>query len=58
LYTPLLDVALTVATDMDLIYPSYSHANDPNHENSRRVKNWVRTLMISGFVGFLLGNLF
>jgi len=43
---------------MDLIYPSYSHANDPNHENSRRVKNWVRTLMISGFVGFLLGNLF
>ena len=42
---------------MDLICPSYSHANAPSRENDRRVKNGVRMLMLGGLLGFLLGNL-
>ncbi len=51
-YVPFVGV-----TDVGLIYLSYLLVKDSSRENSRRVKNWVRTLMMSGLVGFLLGNL-
>lgn len=44
-------------TDLGLFYLSISLIRNPSRENSRRVKNWVRLLMISGLLGFLLGNL-
>jgi geranylgeranylglycerol-phosphate geranylgeranyltransferase len=44
-------------TDLGLIYLSYSLMRDHGRENSRRVKNGVRVLMMCGLVGFLLGNL-
>ncbi|NQT07600.1 UbiA family prenyltransferase [Candidatus Bathyarchaeota archaeon] len=44
-------------TDLGLVYLSYSLMTDHGRENSRRVKNGVRILMMFGLVGFLLGNL-
>jgi len=44
-------------TDLGLVYLSYSLMTDHGRENSRRVKNGVRVLMMFGLVGFLLGNL-
>jgi geranylgeranylglycerol-phosphate geranylgeranyltransferase len=44
-------------TDIGLMYLSYSLVVDPSRENSRRVKNRVLPLMLSGLVGFLAGSL-
>jgi hypothetical protein len=44
-------------TDIRLVYLSYSLVVDPSRENSRRVKNRVLPLMLSGLVGFLAGSL-
>ncbi|MFB0558591.1 MAG: geranylgeranylglycerol-phosphate geranylgeranyltransferase [Candidatus Bathyarchaeia archaeon] len=44
-------------TDLGLLYLSLSLIRNPSRENGRRVKNRVRLLMISGLLGFLLGNL-
>jgi len=44
-------------TDVGLMYLSYSLISDPSRENSRRVKNMVLPLMLSGLVGFLMGSL-
>ncbi len=53
----MLEITLTVATDVGLIYPSYSLLNAPSRENNRWFKNGVRIIMLSGLLGFLLGNL-
>jgi len=45
-------------TDVGLLYLSLSLVRDPSRENSRRVKNWVRMLMVWGLMGFLAGSLF
>lgn len=44
-------------TDLGLLLLSLSLIKNPSRENSRRVKNWVRLLMMSGLIGFLAGNL-
>ena len=44
-------------TDIGLVYLSYSLVVDPSRENSKRVKNRVLPLMLSGLVGFLAGSL-
>jgi 4-hydroxybenzoate polyprenyltransferase len=51
-------VPFVAVTDVGLLYLSLSLVRDPSRENSRRVKNWVRLLMVSGLLGFLAGNLF
>ncbi len=50
-------VPFVAVTDLGLVYLSYSLMKDHGRENSRRVKNGVRVLMMCGLVGFLLGNL-
>ena len=50
-------IPFVAVTDLGLVYISYSLLKDHSRENSRRVKNVVRTLMMCGLVGFLLGNL-
>jgi geranylgeranylglycerol-phosphate geranylgeranyltransferase len=50
-------VPFVAVTDLGLVYLSYSLMRDHGRENSRRVKNGVRVLMMCGLVGFLLGNL-
>lgn len=44
-------------TDLGLLYLSISLIRDPSRRNSRRVKNAVRMLMLSGLLGFLAGSL-
>jgi geranylgeranylglycerol-phosphate geranylgeranyltransferase len=44
-------------TDLGLIYVSIRLVNEPSRENSRWAKNRVRIFMLSGLLGFLLGNL-
>lgn len=44
-------------TDVGLVFLSISLIRHPSRENSRRVKNLVRHLMLSGLVGFLTGSL-
>jgi geranylgeranylglycerol-phosphate geranylgeranyltransferase len=51
-------VPFVVVTDVGLLYLSLSLVRDPSRENSRRVKNLVRMLMVSGLFGFLAGSLF
>jgi geranylgeranylglycerol-phosphate geranylgeranyltransferase len=51
-YTPFV-----AFTDLGLIYVSFRLAKEPGRENSRWVKNKVRIFMLSGLLGFLLGNL-
>ncbi|NQT09000.1 hypothetical protein HQ586_07990, partial [Candidatus Bathyarchaeota archaeon] len=50
-------VPFVAVTDLGLVYLSYTLMMDHGRENSRRVKNGVRILMMCGLVGFLLGNL-
>ena len=50
-------VPFVVLTDLGLIFASYSLVKDPSRERSRAVKGWILYLMMSGLVGFLLGNL-
>jgi geranylgeranylglycerol-phosphate geranylgeranyltransferase len=49
---------IVILTDMGLLYSSFTLLRDSERENSRKVKNWVRILMISGLLGFFLGSLF
>ncbi len=51
-------VPFVAITDIGLLYLSLSLVRDPSRENSRRVKNLVRMLMVSGLLGFLAGSLF
>lgn len=51
-------VPFVAVTDVGLLYLSLSLVRDPGRENSRRVKNLVRMLMVSGLIGFLAGSLF
>jgi len=51
-YVPFVSI-----TDLGLLFLSLSLIKNPSRENSRRVKNWVRWLMMSGLIGFLAGNL-
>jgi len=44
-------------TDLGLVYVSIRLVKEPSRENSRWVKNRVRVFMLSGLLGFLLGNL-
>jgi geranylgeranylglycerol-phosphate geranylgeranyltransferase len=46
-----------VVTDIGLIYISFSLIRDSSRENSRRIKNLVRMLMLCGLFGFLVGSL-
>ena len=46
-----------IVTDIGLVTLSYSLVVDPSRENSRRVKNRVLPLMLSGLVGFFAGSL-
>jgi len=50
-------VPFVAITDVGLLYLSSSLIRDPSRENSRRVKNGVRLMMLIGLVGFLAGNL-
>jgi len=50
-------VPFVAITDIGLVYLSISLIRHPSRENSRRVKNLVRHLMLSGLVGFLAGSL-
>jgi len=50
-------VPFVAITDLGLVYLSISLIRHPSRENSRRVKNLVRHLMLSGLVGFLAGSL-
>ena len=51
-------IPFVAITDIGLVYLSISLIRHPNRENSRRVKNLVRYLMLSGLIGFLAGSLF
>jgi uncharacterized protein involved in exopolysaccharide biosynthesis len=42
---------------LGLVYVSIRLVKEPSRENSRWVKNRVRVFMLSGLLGFLLGNL-
>ena len=44
-------------TDAGLLYVSYSLYGNFGRENSRKVKNMVRILMITGLLGFLAGSI-
>jgi len=50
-------IPFVTLTDLGLTYLSISLLRDPSRENSRNVKNQVLLLMMSGLIGFLLGNL-
>lgn len=50
-------IPFVTLTDLGLIYLSISIIRDSSRENSRNVKNHVLLLMMSGLIGFLLGNL-
>ncbi len=54
----MLYVPFVALTDLGLIYLSASLVRDPSRENSRRVKNRVLPMMMSGLLGFLAGGLF
>jgi geranylgeranylglycerol-phosphate geranylgeranyltransferase len=51
-------IPLVAFTDLGLIYVSIRLLKKPSRDNSRWVKNQVRIFMLSGLLGFLLGNLF
>ncbi|MGD2200740.1 MAG: geranylgeranylglycerol-phosphate geranylgeranyltransferase [Candidatus Bathyarchaeota archaeon] len=51
-YTPFV-----AFTDLGLLYLSFSLVREPSRVNSRRVKNRVLVLMLSGLMGFLAGSL-
>lgn len=44
-------------TDLGLLYFSVSLIRSPSRENSRKVKNKILLLMMSGMIGFLFGSL-
>ena len=50
-------IPLVAFTDLGLVYVSIRLVKEPSRENSRWVKNRVRVFMLSGLLGFLLGNL-
>ncbi len=50
-------IPFVALTDLGLVYSSFSLIRDYGRENSRRVKNRVLLLMLSGLVGFSLGSL-
>ena len=50
-------VPFVAITDFGLLYLSISLIRNPSRENSRRVKNGVRLMMLIGLVGFLAGSL-
>lgn len=54
----MLYVPFVALTDLGLMYLSASLIRDPSRENSRRVKNRVLPMMMSGLFGFLAGGLF
>jgi len=49
-------VPFVALTDLGLIYSSVSLVRRPTRENSRRTKNRVLLLMMSGLLGFLAGS--
>ncbi len=49
-------IPFVAATDLGLIYLSISLLREPSRENSRKVKNWILPLMLSGLFGFLFGS--
>lgn len=51
-YTPFI-----FFTDIGLLYVSYSLLKDYSRDNSKKIKNIVRTFMIFGLLGFLFGSL-
>lgn len=50
-------IPFVALTDLGLVYSSFSLIRDSGRENSRKVKNRVLLLMLSGLVGFSLGSL-
>jgi len=50
-------IPFILVTDAGLLYASYSLYRNFSRENSRKVKNIVRVLMIIGLLGFLAGSI-
>jgi DNA-binding transcriptional ArsR family regulator len=51
-------VPFVAFTDLGLFYLSIRLVREPSRENSRWVKNRVLIFMLSGLLGFLVGNIF
>ena len=50
-------IPFILITDIGLVYASYSLFRNPSRDNSRKIKNIVRILMIIGLLGFLVGSI-
>jgi len=51
-------IPFILITDIGLVYASYSLFRNHSRDNSRKIKNIVRILMIIGLLGFLAGSIF
>jgi len=51
-------IPFILITDIGLVYASYSLFRNHSRNNSRKIKNIVRILMIIGLLGFLAGSIF
>lgn len=51
-------IPFILITDIGLVYASYSLFRNHSRDNSRKIKNIVRILMIIGLFGFLVGSIF